>query len=920
MRYDERRDLLETAAVHGKPTGEQRWTQQIGEGVIGWVAQHKAYRNIPELAELQDINYVKRIEGMRSELAVPIVKDDGRVLGVINAENEAPNHFSERDVSMVKALAVLARVAIENAEAYDTQQRTAKVNQTLIEIGKELTQELDAVPLFALILDRAMDRLEAKVGHVWIYDVERRDLGIVTESAPEHMRDIRIPFGTGVVGGVAATKQARVIADVGPLKRQPGAYVEIYPGMHSEVAVPIIGENEQLLGVINASSDKLGRFTEEHKRFLEALADQAAIAMQNATQRRKLEILNNVSRQIAKQLGDSDKVMRTLLLGARELTRADLAELDLYEKDKRVRTYFIKQGGGDPVDRLYRLDDPVADHSQGNIVRGLMEWVAQERKPFFSEGDVRDHPRYVALPEDENIVSEAALPLLSGGELIGVLNVESTRPNAFGKEERENLEIFANRAVIAIQNARNYDKADRAAQRFRSLYEAGQELGKVEDSFGIGEDLDDKLKQAYQIILKTAEKHFQCEVTIRRYSSYLEEVVLVDSNHRQEHDLFTKMRLGEGANGIVAQYHVDLQSGMVAFNDEDYKKMDPLVIHDVENPPPGTIPKPSDPETKTLVIAPIKYSQHARYYGNLSLGHTVKDHFKDADIDLLTGLAKELAITIRRLDAAQAEERQREIELMSFAGQYALELAHRINSDLGGISDYITDARSSFSDGNEAMFEENLQQIKNEVDSVKGLVKSYAKETTDEKDLRDEKAIPLPLIVLVRELLVDLGLPAEQAETLEKLEGKVRPNPDDIPDNIDLVLHIQTMRSDLQDSDEDEKLLVLFAPKQFIAIIRDLVLNGVQAIQETGQDRGTVEMKTVERDNFIELQVKDNGKGILRQNWEKIFGLFYSTKGSSGFGLWSARRYARINGGELEVLASAKGNGTTFSLHVPKAP
>jgi CheY-like chemotaxis protein len=48
----------------------------------------------------------------------------------------------------------------------------------------------------------------------------------------------------------------------------------------------------------------------------------------------------------------------------------------------------------------------------------------------------------------------------------------------------------------------------------------------------------------------------------------------------------------------------------------------------------------------------------------------------------------------------------------------------------------------------------------------------------------------------------------------------------------------------------------------------------------------------------------------------KIFNLFFSTKKSSGFGLWSARRYARANGGEL-TLKSQPGEGSTFVLCLP---
>jgi signal transduction histidine kinase len=62
--------------------------------------------------------------------------------------------------------------------------------------------------------------------------------------------------------------------------------------------------------------------------------------------------------------------------------------------------------------------------------------------------------------------------------------------------------------------------------------------------------------------------------------------------------------------------------------------------------------------------------------------------------------------------------------------------------------------------------------------------------------------------------------------------------------------------------------------------------------------------------------VTDNGPGISWANQRKIFKLFFSTKNSSGFGLWSALRYARANGGEL-TMKSEPGKGATFILTLP---
>jgi len=72
---------------------------------------------------------------------------------------------------------------------------------------------------------------------------------------------------------------------------------------------------------------------------------------------------------------------------------------------------------------------------------------------------------------------------------------------------------------------------------------------------------------------------------------------------------------------------------------------------------------------------------------------------------------------------------------------------------------------------------------------------------------------------------------------------------------------------------------------------------------------------TVEDDG---IGFTDTGGGVSFDSEQKIFSLFYSTKGSSGFGLWSARRYALANNGNLSV-KNTPGAGATFTLKLPKA-
>ncbi|MFM8322023.1 MAG: GAF domain-containing protein [Chloroflexota bacterium] len=104
---------------------------------------------------------------------------------------------------------------------------------------------------------------------------------------------------------------------------------------------------------------------------------------------------------------------------------------------------------------------------------GLVGFAAQSGEPRIALDTGRDatHFRNPLLPETR---SEAALPLRSGGRVIGVLDVQSTAPNAFDEESLEVLQILADQLATAIQNARLLQEVQ------QNLYELQTAYGQID--------------------------------------------------------------------------------------------------------------------------------------------------------------------------------------------------------------------------------------------------------------------------------------------------------------------------------------------------------------------------------------------------------------------------------------------------------
>ena len=87
----------------------------LGEGLVGYAALHREAVLVPDVSK--DPRYIKVVDDVRSELAVPMLLKD-RCIGVFDLESPELDAFSKRDVEILTLLASQAAVAIENARLY----------------------------------------------------------------------------------------------------------------------------------------------------------------------------------------------------------------------------------------------------------------------------------------------------------------------------------------------------------------------------------------------------------------------------------------------------------------------------------------------------------------------------------------------------------------------------------------------------------------------------------------------------------------------------------------------------------------------------------------------------------------------------------------------------------------------------------
>jgi signal transduction histidine kinase len=103
---------------------------------------------------------------------------------------------------------------------------------------------------------------------------------------------------------------------------------------------------------------------------------------------------------------------------------------------------------------------------------------------------------------------------------------------------------------------------------------------------------------------------------------------------------------------------------------------------------------------------------------------------------------------------------------------------------------------------------------------------------------------------------------------------------------------------------------------QIREVISNIITNSIQAIPNSGE----VKIKTSEDESDVFIEISDSGTGIPKENLDKIFIPFYSSKEygkGTGLGLSIAKKVIKEHDGDISV-KSYIGKGTTFSIRLPK--
>jgi signal transduction histidine kinase len=261
-----------------------------GVGMGGWVLANGEplltddYINDPRIVHDPQYDAMSRDEGMTSGLAMPITLK-GEIIGILSVASRKPAAFASGDVDTLQRLAQQAAIAMANARLYDEAKlKTARL-ETLIRVSQVMTSTLEPQRIAEVITEVMNALAPGIIVRMW---ETPDDAKVWVPFGPAHSAgegrvedDLALPAGAGLVGAVAAQRTPLVVEDVRYDDRVVRRSAIEREGIVSFLGLPLLRE-ERLLGVLCAATRTRYRFSDDEVSLFASLAQQAAIALENA--------------------------------------------------------------------------------------------------------------------------------------------------------------------------------------------------------------------------------------------------------------------------------------------------------------------------------------------------------------------------------------------------------------------------------------------------------------------------------------------------------------------------------------------------------------------------------------------------------------------------------------------------------------
>ena len=613
------------------------------------------------------IDFVKKDRGPdywrpKDMLLVPFWGTGGQPVGALSVDDPVDGLLPDLNtIQTLETFANQAAVAIENARLFEEASNRAERLAVVNRIAKAAGATLHLDDLMETVYQEITPAFQADAFFIALHDEETGELDFRLE-VDEGVRQppARLPPGTGLSSVVVSEMKPLIIRDFEQERdRLPAAVLwgtEKPPA--SWLGAPML-VGERVIGIINVQSYRPNVWDEEDELLLFTIADQIAVAIENArlfeearSHTEELEAINEVGRTITSVL-DLDAVLRQIVNITKVRFGHYFVGIALVEGDQL--TFWSGSTIGDSDVR-----PGFSRESVDLTYRPSLATEAARTGQSVLANDVLSDPRYLAMQKLPDTRSELCIPIKAKGRVIGVLDVQSDRPHAFDQTDVALHQSLASQAGVAIENARLFEQAQIRAQELAVLNELGQALTA---RLSVEEVLDEAHRQASRLLDTT-------NFFIALYDPEKDEITFPFIVSESEIDRqITVMSADEGVSGYIVRNRTS-----VLTQENVVEQLEEMGVELVGEPAPSWLGVPLIVGDRVLGVIAVQ-------------SYTTPRLYDEHDRDLLTAIASQAAIAIQ--NARLYEEIQQELAERKRADEALQESERRFRSIAETASDAV---------------------------------------------------------------------------------------------------------------------------------------------------------------------------------------------------------------------------------------
>jgi len=346
--------------------------------------------------------------------------------------------------------------------------------ELMYNVSRELASALDLRTVLNRVLFLAMKNVGASSGSIIVLDANGQPvesaLVVGDQVHDQTTQQLRATFERGLAGWVLRNNQSALVPNTSQderwLRRPDDDATRTGP--KSAVSAPI-SARDQLIGVLTLVHPKPGTFSKEHLALVQAIADQAGIAVLNARlyaesqrQARVMTALAESAAGITATL-KLDDVLQRILEQISQALRVDVVSLALL--DPNTDELVFRASTGPKSSEVIGLRLPIG--------QGVAGWVVREGRGTIVPDTSKDSRFYPGIDQLVGFQTRAiaCAPIRSRNQIIGALEALNPYDGSFDSDALLVLTGIGSLAGTAIRHAQLFERLQAAHQRYRELFE-----------------------------------------------------------------------------------------------------------------------------------------------------------------------------------------------------------------------------------------------------------------------------------------------------------------------------------------------------------------------------------------------------------------------------------------------------------------